>query len=370
MSLYHIEPIDRRYNNDMLEILRSAPITTPNLTVYFDRQPDFFRLTEIKYNPYFYYGFFRHDKLRGFGMIGYHDALVNSLHNIVFHLKDFYVSADARGKGFGYRTTEKLFKETHNQSNIGYAIVMVGNRDPHSYVAHRNPAFPYIPYSRIINQLDARNIMLTWPVRQARDYTIRNATTQDIPAIVTLLNNEHKERLFGNLYSEATFENYLRNCPGLTINDYYLALDKKGKPSGVSAAWDCSSFKQTRVLHYGRPFLPAKIAYKTLSLLFHLPHLPLPGGCFKDFIITDYAVKGRNPEIMNALLRFIYNDFRKRGFQNMIWGSSVDDPLLKATRGFFYQRVISNIVLISTNPGMIEPGAIHNHLPYIDVPCL
>src|SRR5665648_140359 len=144
MSLYHIEPIDSRYNDEMLEILRSAPITTEDLTVYFDRQPDFFRLAGIKYHPHYYYGFFRLDKLKGFGMIGYHDSMVNGLPETVFHLKDFYVSADARGKGFGYKVTEQFFKETHNRSAIGYAVLMTGNRDPHSYVGHRNPAFPYI----------------------------------------------------------------------------------------------------------------------------------------------------------------------------------------------------------------------------------
>ncbi len=143
MSLYNIRPIDRNYNNEMLEILRSAPITTKNLTIYFDRQPDFFRLAETKYQPYFYYGFFRLEQLKGFGMIGYHQAMVNGMPETVFHLKDFYVLPDARGKGFGYRTTEQLFRDTHNRSVVGYAVVMSGNRDPHSYIGHRNPSFPY-----------------------------------------------------------------------------------------------------------------------------------------------------------------------------------------------------------------------------------
>jgi hypothetical protein len=53
-----------------------------------------------------------------------------------------------------------------------------------------------------------------------------------------------------------------------------------------------------------------------------------------------------------------------------MWGSSSDDPLLKASESFFYQRVVSNIVLISTDPSMVETGAIRNYLPYIDIPCL
>ena len=204
-------------------------------------------------NPFYYYGFFRLDKLRGFGMIGYHDAMVNGLSETVFYLKDYYVSADARGKGFGLRLTERLFRETFKfQSALGYTVLMAGNRDIHSYIGHRNPSFPYTPFSRIINQLDVRNILLTLPVARSGAYAIRTATERDISAIVALLNNEHKDRLFGKIYGEDTFKDYLNACKGLTINNYYLALDKKGNPSGVCAAWDCSSFKQTRVLHYGK----------------------------------------------------------------------------------------------------------------------
>jgi hypothetical protein len=370
MSLYSIELIDRKYNDEMLEILHGAPVTTQNLTVCFDRQPGFFKLSEIKYQPHFYYGFFRLGKLKGFGMIGYHAAMVNGKKETVYHLKDYYVSAEARGIGLGYRTTEMLFKETYNHSAIGYAVIMTGNRDPLGYVGRRNPSFPYIPYSRIINQLDARNILLTWPVRHPRTYIIRTAETQDIPAIVKLLNKEHKDRLFGNIYSEDTFQNYISKCPGLKLSDYYLAFDKNGLPVGVCAAWDCSSFRQTRVIRYGRKFLPARIAYKILALLFSLSPLPLEGECLKDFIVTDYAVRERDPAIMNALLRSLYNDYRKRGFQNMIWGSSADDPLLKASESFFYQSVVSNIVLMSTDPSMLKDDAVRNHLPYIDLPCL
>jgi hypothetical protein len=303
-------------------------------------------------------------------MIGYHEGMVNGSPETVFHLKDYYIARDSRGKGLGYRTTEKLFRETHNRSVVGYAVIMLGNRDPHRYIGRRNPTYPYIPYSRILNQLDVRNILLTWPMAPSGDYTIRNAGVTDIPAMVSLLNNEHKGRLFGNVYRQETFQQNLDKSPGLTLKDYYLAFDKSGTMVGVCAAWDCSSFKQTRVLQYGRPFLPARIAYKAMELLFRLPPLPIPGNYFKEFMITDYAVRDRSPNIMNAMLRTIYKDYRKRGFQNMIWGSSADDPLLEATKGFFYKRLVSNIVLITTEEGLLETGAIQNNIPYIDLPGL
>jgi len=370
MSTYSIKPVDRSHNTDMLNILRSSPNSAESLTVCFDRQPDFFIMPDIRYNRYYYYGFFNLDRLMGFGAIGYHNAMVNGLPSTVFHLRDYYVDQEARGKGFGYKVTENFFKETYMQSEVGYAVIMAGNRPSLSYVGRRNAKFPYIPYSRIINQLDVRNIMLTWPVRNSRSYKIRKADNNDIPEIVALLNNEHKNRLFGNIYDVNTFKDYLGKRPGLEISDYLLAFDKVGKACGVCAAWDCSSFRQTRVLKYGKPFRKARVFYKGLALVFNLRPLPLQGECFRDAIITDYAAKDRDPEIMNALLRYTYNDLRDRGFQNMMWGSSADDSLLKASGGFFYQRVVSNIVLVSTNPEMIEAGKIRNHLPFIDIPCL
>ncbi|MFZ0472164.1 MAG: GNAT family N-acetyltransferase, partial [Bacteroidales bacterium] len=198
MSPYSIKPIDRSHNAAMLNILRSSPNNAENLTVCFDRQPDFFRLPDIRYNPYYYYGFFHLDQLKGFGGVGYHNAMVNGQHRTVFHMRDYYVSPEARGKGFGYKVTENFFKETYNQAEVGYVVIMAGNKPSLHYVGRRNTKFPYIPYSRVINQLDVRNIMLTWPVRNSRALRIRKADNNDIPEIVALLNNEHNERLFGN----------------------------------------------------------------------------------------------------------------------------------------------------------------------------
>ncbi len=370
MSSYHIEPLDKNNNIEILNVLLSAPNITERLTVCFDRQPDFFRLTEIRYNPCYYYGYFRQEQLKGFCGIGYHDAMVNGLARKVFHMRDYYVRPESRGIGFGLKVTEKFYKKTCNDADLGYVVIMAGNKASLGYVGRRNEAFPYVPYSRIINQLDVRNIMLIWPVRRSGKYSIRRAALQDIPDIVTLLNDEHRERLFGKIYSTGSFQNHLEGCPGLSINDYYIALDKTGKMCGVCAAWDCSSFKQTRVLEYGKHFRSARSFYKGLSVIFNMPPLPKPGECFRDLIITDYAARERDPAIMNALLRAVYTDAKANRYQNIMWSSSADDPMLKASAGFFCQRIVSNIVLISTDKALIEPGAVRNHLPYIDLPCL
>jgi hypothetical protein len=370
MNLNRIGYLDKSYNTEMLRILRSAPITTDNITLCFDRQPDIFLLPEIKYEQFSYLGFFINDKLSGFVLNGYHKALVNGEPESVFHFTDYYIIPEARGKRFNFMISEYLFKETYHNAKLGYAIIMEGNKEALSLIGRRHPKYPDVPWTRIINKLEVKTIMITWPLKLSALHKIRHAEKKDIPVIVSLLNDEHKDRLFGLVYSESTFENYITNRPGMTIDNYYLAEDMHGNVCGVCAAWDCTSFKQNRVLNYGARFLPALIAYKCLSLLFGFSSLPGKGDYFRDINITDYAVKNRDPDIMKALLRAIYAFCRKAGYQSIIWGSTAGDPLLKASKGFFSQSVISNIVLLSRKPELIEDNVIKNHLPYIDVACL
>ncbi len=370
MGRYYLKFLDKSYNSEMLGILESAPITTDNIKLCFDRQPDIFSMAEIKYKSFSYLGFFHEDILEGFVMIGYHNAQVNGIPETVFHFTDYYIRKEGRGKGFSYNISDYLFKETYNNAKVGYGIIMDGNKEALSLLGRRHPRYPFMPWTRIINKLDVKTILLAFPVKLDNTYTIRRATIEDIPIIASLLNEEHKNRLFGNSFSESSFEQLISSRPDFSIDNYYLALDRLKRIVGVCAAWDCTSFKQNRVIKYGITFLPTRIGYWLLSKIYSLPPLPGGGQIFRDVTITDYAVKDRNPAIMESLLRAVYHDYRKLGYHSMIWGSSADDPMLRASKAFFHQDIISNIVLFSLKPELIENNVIKNKLPYIDVACL
>jgi hypothetical protein len=366
MSNYQIRPIDAGANNAMLEILRGSPIVTNLMTICFDRQPDIFALPGYKYDDYFYQGLFEGETLKGFGMIGYHKALVNGTTSEVFCARDLYILPEARGNKFLAKSTEIHFRENQHRSPIGYGLIMNGNTASLRFVGNRPEDNHYSPLSKIINKMHIYTIFLTLPLSHGHHYKIRRAQAEDIPVIARLLQFEHRDRLFGNICTEETFSAALKK-KGLSIRDYFLAFDRTGQCCGVCAAWDMTTMKQTRVLHFGRKFLPVQMAYTTLSVLFNRPSLPGPGEHFREATITDYAVRDRDPGIMHALLRAVYNEFRQLGYHFLTWGSSSDDPLLKAANGFMRQRVVSNIVLFSTNCEWLEEGAVKNHLPYIDV---
>ena len=367
MSEYNIKPIDQHYNTAMLEILKASPITTDRMTICFDRQPDIFNLAGCKYDDYFYQGLFDHDTLKGFGMVGYHQALVNDRPSEVFCCRDLYILPEARGNGFVAKSVEAHFRDNRHRSPIGYGLVMRGNKAPLKFLGKQPENSDWFPMSRIISQLRVKTILITFPVSRNKKYAIRRATIEDIPVIVSLLKTEHKGRLFGHIYSKEAFLPELARNKGLSVSDYFLAFDHTGQCVGVCAAWDTSLMKQTRVFTYGRAFLPARIAWKTLSILFDLPPLPEPGDHFRDITITDFAVKDRNPVVMNALLRAVYSEYRKLGYHFMVWGSPAGDPLLDAGKGFLSQDIFSNIVLFSTDEKKFEEAMSRNQLPFIDV---
>ena len=370
MSDYQVRPIDRSYNKTMLEILEASPIVADRMTVCFDRQPDIFNLAGCVYDDYFYQGLFGEETLKGFGMVGYHRALVNGKTTDVYCCRDLYILPEARGNGFVAKSVEAHFRENRHRSPIGYGLVMHGNPAPVKYLGNRPGNSQWFPLSRIIGQLEVKTILLTHPVSPGKTFIIRHATSEDIPVIVKLLQDEHKTRLFGHISHQETFLAGLLRKPGLSIGDYFLAFDREGRCCGVCAAWDTGLMKQTRVRAYGRSFLPARIAWKSMSLAFNLPPLPAPGDHFRDITITDYAVRERDPGIMNALLRAVYTEYRHRRYHFMAWGSSAGDPLLAAAKGFMCQRVFSNIVFFATDDRWFREGMVNSHLPYIDVACI
>jgi len=101
--------------------------------------------------------------------------------------------------------------------------------------------------------------------------------------------------------------------------------------------------------------------------VFKFPSLPNSGQPFKAVYITDCAVAKRDPKLMNAMLRRIYNEYRAKNFNIIVFGSYKNDRLLKAANSFFHQSVESNIYLFHKDKSVIETLKQKEQHPYIDM---
>ena len=287
----------------------------------------------------------------------------------MLHLTDLYLTPGMRGGGHCARFLPFFFGEHGRGADLGYAVVMRGNRPAEALMDRDYSGFPMAPHRRFIGDLDVRNILLTTRRPETTGVHVREARMEDVEQMVALLRAEHADRLFGLVVDRDTFVANLSKRPGFGIESYRVT-EEQGRVTGVAAAWDTNSFKQNRVVRYRLRMRLVRGVTNLLAPLAGWSKLPAPGGSFRDAFITDWAVKERNPRLLAALLDRIYTEYRHRGYNSLIFGSAADDPLLEATRGFSFLSVFSRIALIATDAGRLKKSSLKTRLPFIDVALL
>lgn len=362
MNSTDIRNIDEQYNNEMLSILKASPIRANGLGLYFDKSPDIFSIPRIKYSWSEHLGFFMDGQLKGFASLGYYDALVRGQAGKVFTFYNFYLLPEARGKKIIEQAVLEFFRQVKKSSaNYGISITLRGNRPVESYLNKKfnDPVPPF----RVIDEQVVKTILFSKKKKNNTLYKVRRAVTEDIPAIVKLLRNEHQQRDFGIIFSEDLFIIRLRERK-LQIENYFVATDNTGVIKGVCLAWDCVSFRRTTVLEYSSGFYSTLFGYKMLAKVFPLAPFPEKGESFKELTITDYAVDGRDPLIMHALLCEIYYQHNNSKYHFMNWASCGTDALLNAAKGFWHRNIVSHIIFTSMDPERLN---IKTQLPYTDI---
>lgn len=361
MDNYKLSQVDNTYNEELLSILAASPVNAGGLSLCFDKSPEILEISRMKYPISEHLGFFKNDALKGFGSLGYYEALIKGRKENVFTFYNFYLLPEARGNRIPYLAMKKFITSVQGIANYGISIAMKGNRSAESYIGRQLDS--WMPPTRVIDELVIKSILFALPKKNDTNYPIRNARTEDIPDIVKLLKVEHQQRDFGLVFSEESFQQELEKRR-LKIENYFVATNKSGAIKGVCLAWDCSSFRRTRVMKFSPNFYPSLLTYKTLEKFIPLAPFPKPGESFMELTLTDYAVANRDPVIMHALLSEIYRRHHNSGYHFMNWGTCGSDDLLKAAKGFWYKNINSHIIFTSMDPELYN---IKMRLPYIDI---
>lgn len=361
-----ILPIGPEYNRQMLDILLDSPMESDGLSLCLDRSPDIFAVPLLFFKEFKAFGFFMDDRMVGFAMVCRKNLYVNGQSREIGYLANMYVRPEGRKRGWLYKASESLFREVLEEVGFGFATTVKGNRNTEPMIGRRIPKFPFIPHSVTTRDIEIKNILVTFRKRGQHTYAIRRATVSDIPAIARILDQEYKTRLFGPVCSVEEIQKTIAARPEFTVSDYYLA-EKDNRLVGVCSAWDNSQIRKVRVMAYRKKYRVVKFIYGLVAPIFKFPSLPEPGEAFREISLNDFAVENRDPLILEAILFRIYADCRAKGYNMLQIASYEGDPLLKATRKFFSQPLISRVILGFSDPGFIEKEGIDCSRPYIDI---
>jgi hypothetical protein len=352
------------HNHQMLKVLHRCPMETPRLSLLFDRLPRMAASTELHYDRFKYGGFFVGDRLLGLALVAFDEVYINGQPERVYAITDYYLCPEIRGHKLIVREQEFFFGDT-GPDQLGYCVILKGNRPIEKIAAADDLDRRCFPYARVAADQDIQTLFVTTRKRESGRYQVRAATRGDVEAVAAFLDADFRTRLFGPVVTPAKLLRDLGRRP-----NFGLLVERKGELLGVCATWDTTPFKQNRVVRYSTGLKILRLAFGLAGKALGFRPMPAAGEAFRDMFVFDCAARDRDPAILRAALLVIYNHCRRLGYHSLAFGSSQDDPLLGATRGFHPQSVLSRILLLCRNRARLEGAAVDTRLAYQNIALL
>jgi len=361
-----VRRISKEFNDEILDIIRNSPMVSRDLTMYAELGPDAFRLSDLQYDHYDYFGFFLKGKLEGLITLGNYPAYVNGRNQTVTELANFFLNPPLRKKRLFARSSPFIFKDWYSTNHPIYSLVLKGN-NPVESLANANmnsQEYQILPRYRYAGKYSIMSCLLNFRKKESNRYKVRHAIEEDIDLLIRLLDEEMKKRLFGLPVTRQSFEKHFIERPEFSLNNYYIA-EENGSLKGFCCAWSTMGMKKNVVENYSSRFIPLRLMADFLSLVAGCPKLPRPGAAFSTVYITDYFSEGRDPGIMEALLRTVYNEWLAKGYNLMIFAAPEQDPLLQAVKPFTNQRISTHLLIGAKDEKILDN--INTNLPYFDM---
>lgn len=162
-------------------------------------------------------------------------------------------------------------------------------------------------------------------------FEIRAATRADVPAMQTLFDRAAPAKQFFPVYRFAELETSLFHRD-LRIEDFRLAWSG-GERVGMTAVWNQSSFKRTRIAGYSPALSLARPAVNLFTKLSGGFRLPPPGTAPAHAHLTCIVCRDNDPEIFASLLATIRSEHAAHAYDYFLCGLDHRDPLRAAFDG-------------------------------------
>ena len=329
----------------MHEINRACPIAA-EFTFFFDRSPDFFAWPAAVFEEYAYVGGFQEERLVAYALFGQARGRVNGGTRFSWS-GDVRIVPAARGLGF-VEAAARAVAEYAPPPGIGLALIKKGNVAAQRSVAALR--VPGVEISRLC-EFTTVSLLLMRRFRGRSRFEIRRARREDVPAMAALMHLAWQGRPFALDVDEQELIHDAERLPGFGLDHYYLAFDDRGALVGALGAWDGDSLRRMTILRDAPRARVVRALHACARRVLRVgAPLPAVGRSFRSVTATRVAIRDGNVEVLRDLLRTVANDHVDRGYHMIHVGFAANDPLQRATRGFFRHSFRSDLV-VTAPPG-------------------
>ena len=178
-------------------------------------------------------------------------------------------------------------------------------------------------------------IPLLWrrSAAEVSDLRIGVATFRDLEEMTDLWASVASTRQFASVLDAGALSSWIEAAPGLALDDYLLARDRRGRLLGFLGMWDQRAMKTMRVLRYSSALSALRRVVSALAPFVGAASPPEIGQPLHHASAVHLCVPHDRLGVLRALVVAAYNRLRGSGcvFMNVALDSR--DPLVGALRG-------------------------------------
>lgn len=199
----------------------------------------------------------------------------------------------------------------------------------------------------------ARYVTLALRVRSRKFFA--RTTGACLDEIAAFLRHEGPRRQLSSVWTADALRG-LRSY-GLRPEDMRVARRGRGI-CGVMALWDQSAYKQSVIQGYSGWLRAAA------------PLLPRPGTSLRSAYASLACIENDDPAVFGSLLREIYTLAAQRGFEYLLVGLDLRDPLLRVAQTYSHVAYPSRLYLASWPDGGPSYEPLDARPAYVDIATL
>jgi hypothetical protein len=265
----------------------------------------------------------------------------------------------------------RKFHDLHADGRVPFYLmsVIAGNSPASRLLTAELPGMPFArQYARMFTYaVSPRHAKKEIPLPHG--LVFQRGTTENIPEIMACLQGSGARRQFAPYWSA---ENLFTSAqtPNLQPEDFFLAI-KDSRVVGCLALWDQTLFKQSVVRGYSSVMARWRPLINLLSHFVDMPYLPKVNSALPYYFASHLAIDNDDPLIFTSLLRELYNETRRRGFNYFTLGLSESNPLRAVlTKSYLHFTYPSQIYLMAWQDGLDAVARVGAQVPGLEIAVL
>lgn len=364
-------------DDQALKNLIAVPITTRGIQISFQREPSYFKASDVLYKTKYHVVIEDVERQRKVACYsnGFRPCYINGQIQNLRYVCDLRVDHNYRGKSL-VKVVGAHIKETMHEPNFSQLIIFNDNHAARAAVQTAKAGMPDYYDEGLIETLTltgftTRSKLRTFLNKNASDISsvqeIRSCIAQPkhISIMSDFIAEMAKHYNFIPAYDFAEFLHKDRYFSSLRLSDFSLYF-KNERLVGMFGLWDQHQFKQTKILYYSPAISVLRPIYNLCTHITKSMPLPKLGDSLKYHVLHTLLCHPESLALHHQMVVDAYEQSKQQGIGAISFTLSHRDPRYQLNQFYKGEQLIGMHGFVSFEQNPCESFD-HKLIPYLEV---